>query len=206
MAVLLAVTGVVLLSVGLSAQTHPPSPPAALTTRPAPGTSGGAPAVAGPVLPRSVPTVLDVPRLGVHHALMQLGLNPDGTVQVPPLSDVQTPGWYRESPTPGQLGPAVILGHVDAAVSGKGVFFDLGTMRPGDVIAVTRADGTVAEFTVTGIGEYPKSSFPTRAVYGDLNYAGLRLITCGGAFDRRTRNYLDNIVVFARLQSSHPAS
>ncbi|MQA34705.1 class F sortase [Modestobacter roseus] len=221
LAALLAVLAAVLFGCGAASQEQAAEPPASLTssaptaapTSGAPG-SGRAPdstspqttsASTGPVLPASTPTVLDVPRLGVHHDLVELGLNPDGTVEVPPLSQVRTPGWYRYSPTPGELGPAVILGHIDAAEYGKGVFYDLGSMRPGDEVDVTRADGTVAVFAVTDVGQYDKDDFPTDAVYGDLDHAGLRLITCGGAFDAQTRSYEDNIVVFARLRSSHPA-
>ena len=220
-ALLLAVLGAVLLGCGVASQEAAPQPPAALTSQaptgapatgspapsgPLPSSSTAAPTPpTGPVLPAATPTLLDVPRLDVHHPLVELGLNPDGTVEVPPLSQVQTPGWYRYSPTPGELGPAVILGHIDSAEHGTGVFFDLGSLRPGDEVDVTRADGTVAVFAVTDVGQYPKDDFPTEVVYGDLDHAGLRLITCGGVFDATTRDYADNIVVFADLQSSHPA-
>ena len=216
-----------LIGCGVASQEAAPQPPASLTSQAptgAPGSGGSlAPSSPAPtgtassgdtsattpstgtVLPAAAPTTLDVPRLGVHHSLVELGLNIDGTVEVPPLSQVQTPGWYRYSPTPGERGPAVILGHIDSAEYGKGVFFDLGSLRPGDEVDVTRADGTIAVFAVTDVGQYRKDEFPTDVVYGDLDHAGLRLITCGGVFDAHTRNYQDNVVVFADLQSSHPA-
>lgn len=158
------------------------------------------------MLPAAVPTFLDVPAIGVHHSLLRLGQNPDGTLQVPPLSDVADAGWDRYSPAPGQLGPAVILGHIDAATQGKGVFYELGALRRGDTVSVTRADHTVAVFRIDGVQEYTKGAFPTLTVYGNTPDAQLRLITCGGPFDSQTHHYLDNIVAFASLVSSHPAA
>ncbi|MGH9099930.1 MAG: sortase domain-containing protein, partial [Acidimicrobiales bacterium] len=117
--------------------------------------------------------------------------------------DYNEAAWYEYSPTPGQLGPAVIEGHIDSAAEGPSVFFDLGALVPGDHVDVARADGTVAVFTVTGVREYPKTSFPTTAVYGNTDFAALRLITCGGAFDYATGHYLDNTIVFASLTSHH---
>jgi sortase (surface protein transpeptidase) len=98
-------------------------------------------------------------------------------------------------------GQAVVLGHVDSARSGPGVFFDLRAAAPGDAIAVTRADGSVARFRVDRIGTYPKSAFPTAEVYGDLDHPGLRLITCGGHFDRAARSWTDNVIVYASAAS-----
>ncbi|MEO6881465.1 MAG: class F sortase [Mycobacteriaceae bacterium] len=234
----LAIVGVVLISVGLTSRSSPPVPPASVLAQGQPGPTSAAgspvpssapsspvpttaatpaapssssppsaqpPSSTGPVLPGSNPLRLTVPRLGVDHDLVSLGLNPDGTVAVPPLSQVRTPSWYDRSPTPGSLGPAAIYGHIDSAQYGRGVFYELGAMRPGDPISITRADNTVAEFTVSAVREYKKQAFPTLAVYGNINYAGLRLITCGGPFDAKTGNYLDNIVVYATLTSSHPA-
>lgn len=127
---------------------------------------------------------------------MQLGLNADGTIQVP--DDVTHVGWYSLGPSPGQLGPAVVLGHVDSARNGAGVFFKLGAMKDGDRIAITGADGTKVSFAVYAVREYSKDAFPTGTVYGNTSGPELRLITCGGRFDRATGHYLSNIVVFAR--------
>jgi sortase (surface protein transpeptidase) len=135
--------------------------------------------------------------------LLQLGLNPDRTVQVPPLSADSRAGWYRYSPTPGQLGPSVLLGHVDSAEYGPGVFFKLGALRPGDSVAVDRADHSEAVFRVDRVVSYPKDHFPTLEVYGNTDHAALRLITCGGKFDLSTHNYESNIVAYASLISSH---
>ncbi len=144
----------------------------------------------------SPPVSVRASAVGIDSALLQVGLNKDHSIEVPTSYDEAA--WYRLGPTPGSLGPGVIVGHVDS-VKGPGVFFNLGAMRPGQVIDVTRADKSVAHFRVDAINSYPKDLFPTEAVYGPINYAGLRLVTCGGAFDGKTKNYLSNIVVFASL-------
>ena len=159
----------------------------------------------GPVLPAAVPTTLSIPAIGVRHSLIRLGENRDGTLQVPPLSEVATPGWDRYSPAPGQAGPSVVVGHVDSAAAGRGVFYDLGALRPGDTVSITRADRTVAVFRIDGVSRYPKNAFPTLKVYGNTPDAQLRLITCGGPFDPHAGSYLDNIVAYATLTSSHRA-
>jgi hypothetical protein len=213
LAVLLVVAGAVVLVVGLRAQEDPPRPPAAAAGSgdgngaspvPSPGPPSAAAEVHGPVLPASAPTRIDIPAIGVASGLVDLGLNPDGSVEVPPLAKDSTAGWYGDSPTPGELGPSLILGHVDSAEYGPAVFFRLGDLRAGDQVSVTRADGTIAVFTVDRVASYPKNSFPTLEVYGNTDRAELRLITCGGDFDASSRNYLDNIVVFASLTGSRP--
>jgi hypothetical protein len=142
------------------------------------------------------PVRLDIDAIGVHAAVLRLGLAPDRTVEVPPLGSPDV-GWYSYSPAPGDLGPAVLLGHVDSAATGPSVFHDLPQLRSGDEVVVRRADGTSARFRVDAVGRYPKARFPTAAVYGDIDHAGLRLITCGGSFDRVRRSYTDNVVVYA---------
>lgn len=154
-------------------------------------------------LPRSLPATLDIPSIGVHAPLLSLGLQADGTVQVPPLTGRADPGWYRHSVTPGETGPAVILGHVDSVETGQGVFYRLTDLRRGDEIHVTRADATTVVFTVTSLQRYPKSEFPTTQVYGPTDAPTLRLVTCGGVYDPLTRTYVDNVVVYATAQ---PAS
>lgn len=129
---------------------------------------------------------------------MALGLEADGTMEVPP--EGFPAGWYTGAPTPGEMGPAVIAGHVDWL--GPAVFHDLAQLKVDDHITVTRADGSIAVFEVTQVGQYPKTEFPTGLVYGQIEYAGLRLITCGGVFNTATGHYLDNVVVFARLIES----
>ncbi|MGZ4606270.1 MAG: class F sortase [Blastococcus sp.] len=218
-AVLLVLVGAAAIVVALTHQQHAPQPPAsAAGTSSAAASAPGIPANPGPAgatgtaaapavapLPASTPVHLDIPAIRVSSDLLQLGLNPDHTLQVPPLSRVSLAGWYRGSPTPGQLGPSVLLGHVDSAEYGAGVFFQLGRLRPGDTVTVRRADHTAATFKVTRVASYPKDRFPTLEVYGNTSDAELRLITCGGAFDASARSYLNNIVVYASLVGSSTA-
>lgn len=225
-AIVLVAAGVIALLTGLRSQQQAPQPPAAValpsssspSSRPAqaptptpsakrPGASAQPtkPVTTGPVLPRSVPVRLEIPQLQVSSDLLQLGLNPDQTVQVPPLAKDSLAGWYKYSPTPGQLGPSVLLGHVDSAEYGPGIFFKLGALRPGSTLTVTRSDGTAAVFRVDRVVSYRKDQFPTLEVYGNTDSAQLRLITCGGKFDPSSHDYDSNIVAFATLVSSHPA-
>ena len=146
----------------------------------------------------STPVHLDIPAIGVNTELMVVGLNPDGTIAVPPLRADAPAGWYRYLPTPGEAGPAVIVGHVDTARDGPAVFYRLRELRAGDAIAVRRRDGSVARFTVSSVTQYSKDAFPSESVYGPIDYPGLRLITCGGSFDQLHRQYRGNIVVYAR--------
>jgi sortase (surface protein transpeptidase) len=126
---------------------------------------------------------------------MKLGLTSDGALEVPPGGFPA--GWFTGAPTPGELGPAVIAGHVHW-VDGPGVFWRLREVRPGDLVSVTRRDGSIARFRVTSSRTFPKSRFPTERVYGDIEHAGLRLITCGG-YDEGSESYEANVVVFAEL-------
>lgn len=165
--------------------THPVAPPAVA----APGWVGAAP------LAPSRPTRVEIPAIGVDSELMDLGLAADGTMEVPPTG--YPAGWYTGAPTPGELGPAVVVGHVDWR--GPAVFHDLFALEIGDLVLVTRQDGSTATFEVTRVEQYAKVAFPTDEVYGDIDHAGLRLITCGGIFNRATGSHDDNIVVFAVL-------
>ncbi len=159
----------------------------------------------GPILSRSAPVSLSVPSIGIKNApLAKYGLDKHDEVAIPP-SRANTPaGWFTGSPTPGQLGPSVIVGHVDSN-SGPSVFFRLGQLRAGDRASVMLADQRVAIFEVDSVERFKKANFPTLRVYGNLDHAGLRLITCGGAYDTSIHHYVDNIVVYAHLVSSHPA-
>ena len=154
--------------------------------------------ITGLVLPESDPVAVSIPRIGVRSTLVDLGLDrgwSDGGAADPAVA-----GWFSRGPTPGALGPAVIAGHVtwDGAPA---VFHRLGTMRRGDRVSVTRKDGKTAVFTVSRVARFSKSRFPSRAVYGAIDHAGLRLITCGGTYDAARHRYLDNVVVFARLEA-----
>jgi Sortase domain len=188
--------GAAAIGVAVLAQQHAPSPAAA-----AAGTVGPA-APKEPSLRRSAPVSVAIPAIGVRSPLLRLGLNPDGTIQVPDLAtSADEAAWYKYSVTPGQIGAAVIEGHVDSQV-GPAVFFRLGALHPGDHIDVTLADGMTAVFRVTGVREYAKANFPTKMIYGATNYASLRVVTCGGTFDYATGHYLNSVVVFASLVSS----
>jgi LPXTG-site transpeptidase (sortase) family protein len=149
-------------------------------------------------LTRSVPVSIRIPGISVSAPVMEVGKDADGTVQVPPLDAHNLTGWYRYGPTPGQRGPAVILGHVDS-LTGISVFYYLKDLHAGDKVYVTLADGKVAPFVVDGVQKVAKDAFPTAAIYGKAGYPSLRLITCGGAFDQATGHYVDNIIVYAHL-------
>ncbi|WP_410569163.1 class F sortase [Amycolatopsis sp. cmx-4-61] len=178
------------------------------TARPAP-TQATQPVAAAPVpqarsqdavaaLPRSEPVSIDIPKLGAHSSLIPLGLNPDNTIEVPPVTTPLQAGWYTYAPTPGETGPAVVLGHVDGNHQ-KGIFFRLKELAAGDRVSIARQDGTTAVFEVTKVHQVPKKDFEAEGVYDDTAGPELRLITCGGVFDRSAHNYVDNIVVYARL-------
>jgi sortase family protein len=212
------VAGVVLIAGGgsvlglaVAAQQRAPQPgPAQAGAIPGPpeARGSGSTVTQGPELARSLPVSISIPAIGVRSRLLYVGLNPDGTIQVPPLNDpplTNEAAWYKYSPTPGQPGPSIIEGHVDSSTAGPSVFFRLGALKPGDLVDITLADRQVAVFRITGVRLYPKDRFPTGTVYGYTDYAALRLITCGGSFDERSRHYTANVVAFASLVSSHPA-
>ncbi|MDQ7810711.1 class F sortase [Amycolatopsis sp. A133] len=206
LAVVLALAGGGLIWAGVT-RTSGPDPVASVGSIPVPATAvttSDPTATARPVarppvpLPRSAPVSLRVPSIGVSSPLLSLGLNPDRTVESP--KDFGKAGWHDKGPTPGEVGASVILGHIDF-YRGPAVFFRLSKLAPGDRIEVLRGDGKTATFTVDAKRQYPKSRFPAKDVYGAVEYAGLRLVTCGGEFDRTARSYLDNIVVYAHLRA-----
>jgi sortase (surface protein transpeptidase) len=216
LAVVLAVLGVVLLRAGLAGPAEPQAVPAdhgehlpvptttpvgKRTPVPTPTPSRASQAdvedqIRGLVLPESDPVAVAIPRIGVRSTLVDLGLDDEGVMEVP--EDPALAGWFSRGAAPGALGPAVIAGHVtwDGAPA---VFHRLGSVRRGDQITVTREDDRTASFTVTRVAQYSKSRFPSRAVYGAIDHAGLRLITCGGTYDSARHRYLDNVVVFAKM-------
>lgn len=144
------------------------------------------------------PVRLQIPSIGLDRRLLRLGLDRRGELQVPTMAQADQPGWYRYSPAPGDVGPAVIAGHVDST-TGPAVFYRLRYLDEGDTIKVRRDDGKVAVFTVKRVQLVTKKHFPTEEVYGPIRYAGLRLITCGGGYDKAKGGYQSNLVVFARL-------
>ena len=195
--VLLIAVGAAALGVAVAAQVHAPQPAQSVA-----GITGSS--ARGPSLTPSLPVSVRIPAIGVDSKLLRLGLNSDGTIQVPSIQTSSgKAAWYKYSATPGQIGSSVIEGHVDS-YQGPAIFFRLGALHPGDTIDVTLADGITAIFRVTGVREYAKSRFPAKAIYGATDFAALRLITCGGAFDYATGHYLSSTVVFASLTSSRP--
>ncbi|MER6947981.1 class F sortase [Nonomuraea sp. NPDC000554] len=148
------------------------------------------------------PTAVYIPSIGVSAPLMELGLDAKGAIQNPPFDPPNLAGWYRYGAVPGQRGAAVITGHLDTR-NGPAVFAGLKNVKRGDQVQVLRADRSVAVFVVDRIEHSPKRSFPAAKVYGDLAYPGLRLVTCGGAFDRQAHSYKDNTIVFAHLAAPY---
>lgn len=175
---------------------------AAATPVPAPALVPAPVAVSSPVvMASSKPVRVVVGSIGVDSDLMDLGLQDDGTMEVPP--GAFPAGWFTGAPTPGELGPAVIVGHIDW-VTGPGVFYELASLEVGAEIQVERSDGSTAVFRTTEVSVYDKDAFPTDLVYGDIDHAGLRLISCGGTFNRSTGHYESNVVAFAELVVEGP--
>lgn len=167
------------------------------------GTTGAPSGTLAPPVPRSVPVALRIPAIDVSVSVSALGLNPDQTVEVP--TDFQEPGWYQLGTSPGELGSAVILGHVDS-YRGPAVFYRLRSLRAGDTVEVDLTDGTVARFLVTAVETYPKEQFPAEQVYGSPGHSALQLVTCGGEFDTHTRSYRSNVVAYTSLVATTPAA
>jgi hypothetical protein len=186
-----------------SAARSPSSPPAALATRPTTGLPALPDGPTGPAHPAPTarwpvapPVRLVVPAIDVDTGLEPLGLRPDGTLEAPHQWGVA--GWYAQGVRPGDPGPAIIAGHVDSR-NGPAVFYRLRDLRVGATVLVRTSDGRTLEFVVDNVHRYPKTRFPTAAVYGPTPLPELRLITCTGDFDWTAHSYLDNLVVTARL-------
>jgi hypothetical protein len=149
-------------------------------------------------LPRSTPLALAIPSVRLDAPLLGLGMDGKGAAELPPFSLPRTAGWLRDSASPGEAGTAVVVGHVDTT-TGPAVFWNLAAVRPGAEVDVTRLDGRTAVFTVDAVRTYPKAGFPAAQVYGPGPGAQLRVVTCGGTFDRNRREYTGNVVLFAHL-------
>jgi sortase (surface protein transpeptidase) len=188
LSVLLVLLGVGVL-VGLRTERHSANIPW-LTEKELASTS------VGHTLPESEPVRLSIPKINVDAPFVPLGIDENREIEVPEGYDEV--GWYMHGPTPGELGPAIVLGHVDS-YEGAAVFYLLGQLNPGDIVDITRADGSVAHFRVDTLERYVQNDFPTSLVYGDIDHAGLRLITCSGEYDRTTNRYDKNLVVYASL-------
>lgn len=154
-------------------------------------------------LPRSEPTRLRIAKVGIDTSFVSIGLQASGELEVPKRYDVV--GWYNRAPTPGEIGPAVVVGHVDRP-GGTAVFWRLRELLPGDTFEIDRADGTTAKFKVDQVKLVPQENFPTAEVYGSIDHAGIRLITCGGTFNRTTRKYSHNLIVFGSLANEEKIS
>lgn len=185
-----------------SATASPTQVPGGVALAPQPGVAPGpASKMVGRVMPASMPVSLAIPAIDVNSSgMLRLGQNAQGALQVPPPGpDYDKVAWYRNSPTPGSLGPAVLVGHIDSAAKGPSVFFRLGALKRGDLVRVTRADKSVAVFKIDDVKRFRKRDFPTALVYGNTDHAALRIITCGGPFDRDSGSYVDNTIVMASL-------
>ncbi|PWR06207.1 class F sortase [Micromonospora sicca] len=152
-------------------------------------------------LPASRPVSLSVPAIKVSAPVTPVGQARDGSIAVPPLSKHNQTGWYDRSPTPGEPGRAIIVGHVDTK-SGPAIFYQLGKLKPGDRIEVTRSDRSVVTFKVDTVEHFDKANLPADRVYGDDGPPGLRLITCGGEWVGGRTGYEDNVIAFASLVDS----
>ncbi|MFF0557208.1 class F sortase [Streptomyces sp. NPDC004266] len=171
---------------------HKPKPRALPKTTPRPR-----PAPPPAPLARSRPVTVAVPAITIEAPVIELGLDATGRLGTPPVDNPRVVGWYAKGPAPGERGTAVVVGHRDTR-TGPAVFLNLDSLSAGNTVRVARADGKVAVFTVDRVGTYAKNAFPDKEVYGDTGRPELRLLTCGGAFDRG-KGYEANIVVFAHL-------
>ncbi|WP_108221502.1 class F sortase [Streptomyces sp. 303MFCol5.2] len=202
-AVLLALN---LFGGGNDTSTGTASPPAAgsvpaARAPDAPAPAAGEAATGGAVgkhLARSRPVRLFIPKIGVDAPFVDLAIGADGRLEPPPANDVNLVGWHAKGASPGEPGTAIIAGHVDTKTS-PAVFAGLSVLAKGDGFQVLRADGAKASFRVDSVETFDKADFPSERVYSDTSEAQVRLITCAGAYDRRVKDYTDNLVVFAHL-------
>lgn len=187
---------------GLHARTPPtPSAADALTARPGSAPPARTRETQATAMAYSPPVRIRIPRIGVDAPVTRLGADGSGHLRVPPEGDRNLVGWYEDGPSPGSAGNAIIDGHVDTP-RGPAVFYGLGALHKGATVLVTRADRTVARFSVYAVEVYTKTAFPDQRVYGPTREPELRLITCGGGYTKAT-GYLGNVVVYARLLAPH---
>ncbi|MEU0836139.1 class F sortase [Streptomyces sp. NPDC005969] len=204
-------------SLGISDDNKPLTTPAVLAPAvPGPGVPGapaaGAPAPSAPApsapsasassqglsMTRSKPKRLRIPTIAVDAPFTPLSIGPTGQLDAPPPNDKNLVGWFKDGVTPGERGASIVAGHVDTT-TGPAVFLQLRFLKPGATVDITRADGSVASFKVDSVETFSKANFPDKRVYADTPSAQLRLITCGGNYDRKAKDYKDNVVVFAHL-------
>ncbi|MFF5234433.1 class F sortase [Dactylosporangium sp. NPDC000521] len=189
----LAITGVSFVGAGYGTG----APPPVVTASSGSGSAG----IGSAPVAASTPVQLRIGAISVEAAVERVDVDRDGTLTPPSLREAAKVGWYRRGPTPGEAGNAVIVGHVDTVGSGPAVFYRLGLLEPGDAIVVARRDGSTVTFAVDGVRLYPKHEFPADLVYGPATRPQLRLVTCGGTFDRATSTYTGNTVVTATMVS-----
>ncbi|REK87000.1 class F sortase [Streptomyces inhibens] len=187
-------------SVDTSADPKPQSHSAVAVSATPRATSSAAAQSPGLALSRSAPKRLSIPEIAVDAPFTPLTIGPTGQLNAPPPNDRNLVGWYKDGASPGERGSAILAGHVDTK-TGPAVFLQLESLKPGSTVNVTREDGLVATFKVDTVETFNKANFPSDRVYADAPTAQLRIITCGGAYDRKVKDYVDNIVVFAHLAS-----
>ncbi|WP_405716409.1 MULTISPECIES: class F sortase [unclassified Streptomyces] len=202
--------GMVLIynSFGTPVDDKPPAPPAAVSStvpevlgsHAAPDPVTSSKATVGPAMSRSEPKRLRIPAIGVDAPFTDLAIGATGQLDAPPPNDNNLVGWFKDGATPGERGAAIVAGHVDT-MTGPAVFLQLQYLRPGAKVDITRTDGSVATFKVDSVEQFSKAKFPDDRVYADTNSAQLRLITCGGAYNKTAKDYEDNVVAFAHLDT-----
>ncbi|MER7107148.1 class F sortase [Streptomyces sp. NPDC000229] len=183
--------------------TPPLSAPAPVVSQPATPAAKADTRVtaASPWLPRSAPTRLFIPSIGVDAPFTDLAIGPSGQLDAPPPEETNLVGWFAAGPSPGERGTAIVAGHLDTTTA-PAVFASLSTLSPGSDINIVRKDGTTASFVVDAIDNFPQDKFPDDRVYADTPDAQLRLITCGGSYDHSKKRYTENTVVFAHLKTT----
>ncbi|MEV2246736.1 class F sortase [Streptomyces sp. NPDC049970] len=185
----------------------PPAP--AVVSLPAPSSSAApvspvAPSAAPSGLPRSEPERISIKSIAVDAPFTPLAIGATGQLNPPAADDPNLAGWFKDGATPGESGTSVVAGHVDTK-TGPAVFLLLSTLKAGNTVDITREDGVVATFKVDSVETFSKTEFPNDRVYADKGTAQLRLITCGGEYDKKAKDYQDNVVVFAHLASAKKA-
>ncbi|WP_406388217.1 class F sortase [Streptomyces sp. NBC_00887] len=179
----------------------PASSPAAAPPSPVPAPSESSESYG---LSRSEPARIRIKKIAVDAPFTPLAIGPSGRLDAPPPNDMNLAGWFKDGATPGERGTSVVAGHVDT-MTGPAVFLLLGTLKPGNKVSITREDGIVTVFQVDSVETFSKANFPDERVYADDGTAQLRLITCGGEYDKKAKDYKDNVVVFAHLVAVRPA-
>ncbi|MEU0163825.1 sortase [Streptomyces sp. NPDC006261] len=187
-----------LLATTVTGPQPPPTPPD--TARAAPSGATETPAPRSSPLPRSEPTAIRIPTIGMRTQIDKVTRASDGSVDMP--RDPDHAGWYTGSATPGEIGNAIVVGHLDSR-SGPAAFYGLGALRKGSPIMVTRRDGSTAHFSVTTMKAWAKDDFPSSRVYGPTMTPTLTLITCAGWDDERD-TYRSNLVLTAEPTTPSP--